>query len=231
MTSFFGFCIELTYLHKEASYYGEEEIILVLILFNFNRKFFSFDIHILLCLYFFWKLFCLLGNSFILQHWVNYYISLGNSFILIQYESKIILLCIYFFWRLFVEQIVLFSLLFFKFMASHILDSNRAKLPLWNCKSQDSRTGYMSFWLCISWQFSYGILGLKRSDRSCRFLISSYLDYFKNSVDWFFRFSCYFSYVHHCTLYSASNYVDDLIKNFLANLLSKNNLCYLKNWI
>ena len=72
--------------------------------FYFNRKFFSFDIHILLCLYFFWKLFCLLGNSFILQHWVNYYISLGNSFILIQYESKIILLCIYFFWRLFTSS-------------------------------------------------------------------------------------------------------------------------------
>ena len=70
----------------------------------------------------------------------------------------------------YLEQIVLFSLLFLKFMASHILDSNRAKLPLWNCKSQDSRTGYMSFWLCISWQFSYGILGLKRSDRSCRFI-------------------------------------------------------------
>ena len=69
----------------------------------------------------------------------------------------------------YLEQIVLFSLLFLKFMASHILDSNPAKLPLWNCKSQDSRTGYMSFWLCISWQFSYGILGLKRSDRSCRF--------------------------------------------------------------
>ena len=69
----------------------------------------------------------------------------------------------------YLEQIVLFSLLFLKFMASHILDSNRAKLPLWNCKSQDSRTAYMSFWLCISWQFSYGILGLKRSDRSCRF--------------------------------------------------------------
>ena len=70
----------------------------------------------------------------------------------------------------YLEQIVLFSLLFLKFMASHILDSNPAKLPLWNCKSQDSRTGYMSFWLCISWQFSYGILGLKRSDRSCRFI-------------------------------------------------------------
>ena len=76
----------------------------------------------------------------------------------------------YFIRKLFyLDQIVLFSLLFLKFMASHILDSNRAKLPLWNCKSQDSRTGYMSFWLCISWQFSYGILGLKRSDRSCRF--------------------------------------------------------------
>ena len=74
----------------------------------------------------------------------------------------------------YLEQIVPFSLIFLKFMASPILDSNRAKLPVWNCKSQDSRTGYMSFWLCISWQFSYGILGLKRSDRSYAKLISEF---------------------------------------------------------
>ena len=35
----------------------------------------------------------------LLNEWI-----LGNSFILIQYESKIILLCIYFFWRLLFHQ-------------------------------------------------------------------------------------------------------------------------------
>ena len=43
-----------------------------------------------------------------------------------------------------------------KFMADYFLDSNRANQPLWNSESQDSRSGYMSFWLCISWQFSSG---------------------------------------------------------------------------
>ena len=41
-------------------------------------------------------------------------------------------------------------------MANYYLDSNRANQPLWNSESQDSPSLYMSFWLCISWQFSSG---------------------------------------------------------------------------
>ena len=120
-------------------------------------------------------------RCFLLGYWENSFF-LGNISLSWSNEIKILLLCLHFFWKFFyfirkflgwniipckIHGIICPTIWLFIFYHAYFLWKffyfvrkflgwNVAIQPLWYTESHDSRTGHMSFWLCISCQFFNG---------------------------------------------------------------------------